>query len=408
MKDLLFLCHRLPYPPNKGDKIRSYHILRHLCASHRVHLVTFIDDENDEQYVEVVKGMCASVHIKRLHPIKTKVKALLGLVFGGSFSDSFYRYRSVQKHVDALIAEHDITSVFCYSTPMAQYVDHYPKLTRCMDFVDMDSYKWKQYAQSHRWPMSLVFATEFKRLLAREKQTAESYNATWFVTPEERALFVKESQCSTADVGFFRNGVDQRYFDAHLKFENPYPANHRAIVFTGAMDYYANADAVTWFANEVFPSLLKLHPDLHFYIVGSKPVERVKALAERHNIHVTGRVPDVRPYLQHAALATAPMRIARGLQNKVLEGLAMGKVVISTAEALEGLQDDPLLQQMKAQTAAQFVQMISTQLQTPLTAQHCVEYIKKHYDWAHNLAVLDVQFGVAQTLATNPQTESRL
>ena len=392
MKDLLFLCHRLPYPPNKGDKIRSYHILKHLCESHRVHLVTFIDDENDEQYIDVVKRLCASVHVKRLHPLKTKIKALLGLVFGGSFSDSFYRYRSVQQHVDALIATHKIDAVFCYSTPMAQYVDQHPTLTRCMDFVDMDSYKWKQYAQSHRWPMSFVFATEFKRLLAREKQTAESYNATWFVTPEERALFIKESQCQTSSLGYFRNGVDQGYFDAHLAFDNPYPLERRAIVFTGAMDYYANADAVVWFADEVFPLLLKQHPELHFYIVGSKPTERVQALAERNNIHVTGRVPDVRPYLQHALLATAPMRIARGLQNKVLEGLAMGKVVISTPEALEGLQDDPLLHQMKAQHASEFVRLIEAQLQNPLDANRCIEYIHKHYDWAHNLAVLDRQF----------------
>lgn len=391
MKDLLLLCHRLPYPPNKGDKIRSYHLLKHLAKQWRVHLVTFIDDENDEQYAETLSDICASIYIQRIAPLPAKIKALFGLVSGGSFSDAFYRYGAVQAEVDRLINTHDIKQAFCYSTPMAQYLTKHPALHCYMDFVDMDSFKWKQYAAQHRVPMSWVFATEFKRLLAREQRIAEQFKASWFVTPEERQLFLNESRQNYPRVGFYRNGVDQQYFDASTAFPSPYSSAQRAIVFTGAMDYYANGDAVLWFADKVWPTLSKQDPSLHFYIVGSKPTDRVRALGKRERITVTGRVPDVRPYLQHAALAIAPMRIARGLQNKVLEALSMGCTVVSTPEALEGLQHDELLDALSAKSAEQFLLRCMSYLRQPLATERCVKYIREHYDWQHNLQAINRQ-----------------
>ena len=391
MKDLLLLCHRLPYPPNKGDKIRSYHLLKFLAERWRIHLVTFIDDDNDEQYRDALRDVCASIHIQRIKPMSAKLRALSGLLLGGTFTDAFYRFAAVQREVNRLIAQHDIRHAFCYSTPMAQYLNAHEGLHRFMDFVDMDSYKWKQYSQSHKPPMSWVFATEFRRLLAREKRIAEQYDACWFVTPEEQALFERESAQQFQRLGFYRNGVDQQYFDATAAFDTPFPAERRAIVFTGAMDYYANADAVQWFADHVLPALRQQDPALHFYIVGSKPAERVQALAKREGITVTGRVPDVRPYLQHAALAVAPMRIARGLQNKVLEGLSMGKAVVSTPEALEGLQHDPLLDELSAGSRADYIGRCQHFLQTPVPAERCLRYIRAHYDWHGNLQPLQAQ-----------------
>ncbi len=389
MKDLLFLCHRLPYPPQKGDKIRSYHVLRHLCRRWRVHLVTFMDDTADAVHRHALDECCASVYIHPIRPWRARGQALAGLLAGGSFSDSFYRYRAVQRRVDELLQQHAIGDVFCFSSPTAQYVDRYPRLRRYMDFVDMDSYKWRQYRETHRPPLSWLFGAEYRRLLARERQVAATFRASWFVTPEERALFLAESGAAQATCGYFRNGVDRTYFDPGLEFASPYAPGERVIVFTGAMDYHANVDAVCWFADEVFPALRERSPALTFCIVGQRPAPRVQALARRVGVQVTGRVADVRPYLRHAALAVAPMHIARGLQNKVLEALAMGRTVVCSPQALEGLAGDALLGQLQATGPDEFVACCERYLATPLPAAGAVAYVAAHYDWERNLAVLD-------------------
>lgn len=347
-RKLLMLVHRIPYPPNKGDKIRSFHLLRHLASRHEVHLGAFVDDPVDWEYRPTLEALCASVHLVALHRLRRRVRSLSGFATGEALSLPYYRSRALQRWVDQTIAEHAITHVVVFSSTMAQYVQgaRHAKLHRVADLCDVDSDKWRQYAQGRKAPSRWIYAREARKLLESERAIAREFDATLFVTQAEAELFRTLAPESAARVGYFDNGVDTEYFDPHGEFESPYRGPEPGatagsatpvVVFTGAMDYWANVDAVEWFVEQIWPRVRARAPQARFFIVGSNPAPAVRALERRDGVHVTGRVPDVRPYLAHADVAVAPLRIARGTQNKVLEALAMARPVVCTHAAASGL-----------------------------------------------------------------------
>ena len=336
MQDFLFLAHRIPYPPNKGDKIRSYHFLKYLTASYNVHLGTFIDDPNDWQYTDKLDAICAETCYLKLNPLQAKIKSLQGLLTGDALSLPYYKSQAMQDWVDKTIKDHAIKKVLIFSSVMAQFINKTHDVEMFVDFVDVDSDKWQQYAKSKKALGAWIYQRESKYLFAHEKKIAEQAKGNFFVSEQEADLFKNLAPEVSEKVTHINNGVDTDYFSPEQSFITPYPTDEDVIVFTGAMDYWANVDAVKWFAEDVFPHIVKNHPTLKFYIVGSRPTKEVAALAN-DNIVVTGAVDDVRPYLAHAKLAVAPLRIARGIQNKVLEAMAMGKYVLVTSAAMEGI-----------------------------------------------------------------------
>ena len=395
MENLLLLIHRMPYPPNKGDKIRSYHLLKHLAQRYRIHLGTFIDDADDWQHVPRVQALCASTHFAALNPKLARVRSL-GALFGNrSLSLDYYRDRGMQAWVKATMQAQQIDRILVFSSPMAQYAEAYPKATRVVDFVDIDSDKWRQYAEKKSWPMSWLYAHEARQLLAYERHVAAQCDASLFVSEPEAQLFRTLAPESAGKIGFFNNGVDTDYFSPDLAYDNPYATGERAIVFTGAMDYWPNIDAVQWFAKEVFTRLAKSAPDLRFYIVGARPTPEVLALAQTSGIVVTGTVPDVRPYLAHAVLAVAPLRIARGIQNKVLEAMAMAKAVVVSPQALEGIEATPGRELLLAEDASRFQQVLAQAIggtggvDIAAIAQAARERVQSAYSWPSKLAPVD-------------------
>jgi sugar transferase (PEP-CTERM/EpsH1 system associated) len=339
MQELLYLVHRMPYPPNKGDKIRSYHILRHLSRQYRVHLGTFVDDEQDWAHADTVKGLCGETCFVKLNPLNARVRSLTGFISNTPLSLPYYRNADMQAWVNNMLDARPIENIVVFSSPMAQYVMNVSRASarRFIDFVDVDSDKWRLYAESKSWPMSWLYRRESRRLLAYERQMASEFDCSAFVSQAEAALFKQLAPETAARVSYFNNGVDGDYFSPHQSFTNPYPEHAQVLVFTGAMDYWANVDAVDWFARSVFPGIRAQAPQLQFYIVGARPAPQVTALAALPGITVTGSVPDVRPFLAHATLSVAPLRIARGIQNKVLEAMAMARTVVASPQAMEGI-----------------------------------------------------------------------
>jgi sugar transferase (PEP-CTERM/EpsH1 system associated) len=334
--DLLFLAHRIPYPPDKGDKIRAWHLLEHLSRRYRVHLGAFVDDPEDWKYCDKVRTICDSTYFAGLHPRRRKLGALSGLLTGDPLTLPYYRHAGLQDWVDTQLRG-GVGRVFTYSSAMARFVMQAGHAHRVMDFVDIDSDKWRQYAKSKVWPLSWLYRREGERLLAWERQVAATFDASLFVSPTEAEDFRQLAPESAERVGYFLNGVDADYFSPERDYPNPYPDQAEAVVFTGAMDYWPNVDAVVWFARDVMPGLRKQRPNLQFAIVGSRPTPQVQALAALPGVRVTGRVEDVRPWLAHARVVVAPLRIARGIQNKVLEGMAMARTLVATPQALEGI-----------------------------------------------------------------------
>jgi len=355
MDDLLYLVHRIPYPPDKGDKIRSYHLLRHLARRYRVHLGAFVDDPEDWRYADVLRSLCASVHLIGIRPALARLGALTGLVSAQALTLGYYRHPGMTAWVRQRLKT-GVRRVVCYSSAMARFVIDTRQVSRVMDFVDMDSDKWRQYAASRPWPLSWLYRREADRLLAWERRVAADFDYSLFVSAQEAADFLRAAPEAAARVGWYGNGVDADYFSPGRGYDNPYPAGSEAIVFTGAMDYWPNVDAVAWFAREVLPRLREARPQVVFYIVGSRPAPEVQALARAPGVQVTGRVPDVRPYLAHARVAVAPIRIARGVQNKVLEAMAMGRNLVVSPQALEGVNAVPGQEVLLADGAAAFAE----------------------------------------------------
>jgi sugar transferase (PEP-CTERM/EpsH1 system associated) len=386
--DLLLLVHRIPYPPNKGDKIRSYHLLQHLAKHYRVHLATFVDDADDWQHLTRVQALCASSYFAPLNPKLARVRSLGALLANRSLSLDYYRDRGLRNWVDATMAQDHIKRIVVFSSAMAQYAEAYPQARRVVDLCDVDSDKWRQYADKKSWPMSMLYRHEAKQLLAYERKTARECDAALLVSEPEAALFRQLAPESAAKIGHFNNGVDTAYFAPESSGENPFPAGKRALVFTGAMDYWPNVDAVSWFAKEILPAVLARHPDTLFAIVGARPSAEVQALAALPNVLVTGTVPDVRPYVGHATVCVAPLRIARGIQNKVLEAMSMAKTVIVSPQALEGIKATPGRDLLLADGAAAFAAAVNAALDAPDTAHGIAarDTVISHYGWAANLA----------------------
>lgn len=385
--DLLFLCHRIPFPPDKGDKIRSLRWLRALSGDYRVHLAAFVDDPADWAYREEVEAMCASCLLVPLNPLAAKLRSLRGLVTGEALSLPYYRDARVTRWLRALDARFDISYVFVYSSAMAQYAlaQAFSGARRVIDFVDVDSDKWRQYAQGMSGPMGWVYAREADRLESFDLDVAHRFDASLFVSPAEADWFRDRLGSGGERVTYVNNGVDASYFDPGLECQTPYPAASPAVVFTGAMDYWANADAVTWFCREVWPLIRADLPRAVFYIVGSRPTPSVQALAS-DDVVVTGRVPDVRPFLSHAAAVVAPMRIARGIQNKVLEGMAMARPVIVSTKGVEGIpaQDrrDLLIAEGPEDFAGQVLKVLRTG--APGLGAAAREFVRRDYAWEDN------------------------
>lgn len=391
MKSLLFLAHRIPYPPNKGDKIRSYNLLKHLATHYRIHLGAFIDDPDDLQHMEALDSLVAERHLVTINPGLRKLMSLRGLLTGEALTVPYYRHGGMRQWVAQQLANPDIKRAFVYSSSMAQYIDNSPaqSLRRLIDFVDIDSDKWRQYAEKQSWPMNVLYRRESRTLLSYEKKIAAAFDVSAFVSEAEAALFRELAGDAGARVTHFDNGVDADYFSPLHDYESPYAPEDKVLVFTGAMDYWANVDAVAWFARHVFEAVRARVPQARFCIVGSRPTQAVRSLEAHPGIDVTGSVPDVRPYLAYAHAAVAPLRIARGVQNKVLEAMAMERPVLATTPAMDGITlsmetglrvtDNPTEQVEAA------VRLLSRDNALASKDAAARDNVIKHYDWGTNV-----------------------
>ena len=302
----------------------------------------------------------------------------------------YYKNAQMQRWVDKTIEENNIEKVFVFSSAMAQFVQKHQNLEIVIDFVDVDSDKWLQYSQKTSWPMNWVYKREAKRLLAYDSEMAKLAKMNLFVSEEESKLFKALVDTEANKISFVNNGVDLEYFNNTEQYQAVYDTSDNIIVFTGAMDYWANVDAVIWFVTEVFPIIRQQCNTAQFYIVGSKPTKDVLKLANHAGVFVTGRVEDIRPYLFFANVVVAPLLIARGIQNKVLEAMAMGKKVVVTPQAIEGINivdEDVYTLQDPFDFANQVLELLEDR-QTGQFVDKNRQYVEKNFSWRASLKSL--------------------
>ncbi|MGO4893914.1 TIGR03087 family PEP-CTERM/XrtA system glycosyltransferase [Flavobacterium sp. W21_SRS_FM6] len=354
---ILFLCHRIPFPPNKGDKITTFNLLIFLSKRYQIHLGCFIDDPFDRQYISELNKYCESFKTVDICARSQSTSGLKAMLFGNAVSTEHYRSSDLEQWTDETINKFDIDKLFVYSSGVAPFIDKdkYRHKTRILDMADIDSDKWRQYAENKPWYTRWIYSREYRILAKFEQKILQDFEAITLITEEEAALFKKMSPGDLRQkIYTLSNGVDTDYFspEANFDFTGITDIKSPCICFTGAMDYWANEDAVVWFCKSVWPLITDEFPNCHFYIVGGKPSNKIKQLESLPGVVVTGRVVDVRPYIANSILAVAPLRIARGVQNKVLEAMSMAKPVVMTSMGQEGIaipseqqdlvQDDPI------------------------------------------------------------------
>jgi sugar transferase (PEP-CTERM/EpsH1 system associated) len=277
---------------------------------------------------------------------------------------------------------------------MASYVNDCAGARMVLDMVDVDSVKWCQYAKGSSGLVRWVYAREGRALLKLERDAARVADAVLFVSPAEADLFTKLAPEAIARTHSVHNGVDVDYFSPVL--DSPNPFGHRAaIVFTGMMDYRPNIDAMNWFVEHVMPGLRGHPKSPELWIVGANPTKAVRAL-NSSDVHVTGRVPDIRPYLRHASAVVAPLRIGRGIQNKVLEAMAMSSAIVATSEAREGLdrcqQGELLIADSPAAFSRALVGILDGDF--PEIGARARARVVRDYQWATSFAILDPLVGL--------------
>lgn len=384
---ILFLTQRVPYPPNKGDKLRSFNEIKYLSRNYQISLVCLTDYEAELQHRQKLLEYCDSVDIVCHSSVRSRFKSLLALFSSRPLTLAHFHSVELQTIVTAKLQNERFDLIFVYCSSMAQYVESVRDIPRVIDYVDVDSEKWHQYARYARFPMNIVYRIECRRMRAWEREIAATFRQGFLVSEKEVDDF-RRLVSPTTLLTPIPNGVNLEAFQPSTEPYEPY-----SIVFTGAMDYFANVDAVIWFIEEILPLIRREISQVKFYVVGSNPTDEVKALADKHpNITVTGFVDRVQPYVQRSAVCVAPMRIARGVQNKILEAMAMGVPVVTTSLGFEGIVADANRDIVISNEPGQFaVQVLNVMRDKEFRAglSHRGRLVvEQHYRWETNLEKL--------------------
>lgn len=381
---ILFLSQRVPYPPNRGDKITTWRLVDRLRRDHEVRCVAFAHDAAD---LKAAADLCEMGIPTTPIPHKERWKKLCSLplfLTKTPLTLGVYGSKELQAKVDELAGWADMA--YAYSSSMGAFLEPHAHLPRVMHLGELDSDKWRQYADGARFPMNLVYRRESTTLLEFERRIAHAFTENVLCTPIEQRIF--EELIPGASSTVLRNGVDLEAFHPA-----PEKAQSENLVFTGVMNYHPNVDGCLWFAKEILPRIRERHPDARFTIVGSHATPEIRALGEQECIHVTGFVDNVTDWVQKAVVAVAPLRIARGIQNKVLEAMACGLPVVGTTSATQGVEGQAGRDYLVADDVTLFVDDVCRLLARPERArelgQNARRFVEQNYNWEAVFGHLD-------------------
>ncbi len=385
--NILFICHRIPFPPNRGGKIRPFQMVRHLQQNHEVTVASLAHTQEEMDAAEGLKDHCHKVIAEVVPNGERWTNAVLALATKHPSSLWYFWSSKLAERIrkEAEQKKFDIIMVHCaFASAYAIGIDAPLKV---LDYGDLDSGKWAEYARDRRFPLSLGYALEAKKLRRYEISVAQHFTRCTATTDGEKVEFHRIGIPRDCDV--IPNGVDFSYFDPRPMA----PAESRKIVFLGRMDYFPNIQGVERFVREMFPRIREAEPNAEFVIVGANPHPKVKRLAEVVGVTVTGSVPDVRPYLDGAALSVAPLYLARGTQNKILECMAMGVPVVSTAEAAKGVRAMPGRDLLVSSDPAEFsdhvVRLLRDANLRKQIADSAMKTARAEHCWTKSMTLLD-------------------
>jgi sugar transferase (PEP-CTERM/EpsH1 system associated) len=385
--NILFLCHHFPYPPDHGARIRAFHFIRHLSQTNSVTVATLAHTQQELIQGQGLKEYCHRV-IAEVIPSRVRWgRALRALYSSTPSSVSYFRSVSLQRQIDDLLASENFDAIIVFCAFMAQYVVAWRGGYRILDYGDIDSAKWRDYSRYKAIPLSWAYAWEAAKLRNYERRIARHFHHCAVISRGELEEFQRFE--TGVPCAIIPNGVDTEYFVYDKRNTN----GGSTIVFLGRMDYFPNVDGISYFVKEIFPLIRQKLPRVELCIVGSDPTKSVRDLVRVPNVSLTGYVPDVRCYLRNAAVSIAPLRIARGTQNKILEAMAMGIPTVATPEAAKGIQGVPgrdfLVAADPKSFANEVIQIIENAPLRKTLAESGRFQIEQVHTWDSSVAILD-------------------
>ena len=383
---ILYLCHRFPYPPRRGGKIRPFNMIKHLSASHEVTVASLARSAAEARDATGIAPYCARYEIAEVrNPIQV-VRMLLRVPTPTPSSMGFFYSRTLARRVHEFLARERFDLIFVHCSSVAQYVAGVPGVPKILDFGDMDSQKWLEYARYKPFPLSPGYWLEGRKLAREERRLAGRFDLCTATTRAEWETL--ESYRTGVATDWFPNGVDNVYFSPV-----PEPYDGDAICFVGRMDYYPNQECMFEFCARTLPLVRARRPNAKLLIVGADPSSAVRKLGDLPGVAVTGSVPDVRPHLRRSALMVAPLNIARGTQNKILEAMASGVPVVTSRVAAGGVDAVAGEHFAVASTPEEHAQAILRILGDPAERRRLAvagrERMLSHHAWDRSMQRLD-------------------
>lgn len=385
--NILYLCHRFPFPPKRGGKIRPFNMIRHLTASgHRVTVCSLARSPQEAEEGRGIAPHCARFEMGQVSdPVQT-LRMVARLPLPTPSSMGYFYSPSLKQRVDRLLSTEKWDLIFVHCSSVAQYVEHVRDVPKILDFGDMDSQKWLEYANYKPFPLSLGYRLEGNKVLAAEKLLARRFDLCTATTCAEWETL--EGYQTGVATDWFPNGVDAEFF---CPSGEPYDPD--TLSFIGRMDYYPNQECMARFCDQIWPVLRARRPQIRLLIIGADPSPAMRKLGELPGVTVTGSVPDVRPFVRQSALMVAPLKIARGTQNKILEAMAMGVPVVTSRIAAGGVDAEPVTHFLVADSAEEYSDAILGVLDNPAERQRLAlagrQRMLSNHAWPHSMERLD-------------------
>jgi sugar transferase (PEP-CTERM/EpsH1 system associated) len=385
--NILYLCHRFPYPPKRGGKIRPFNMIRHLQASgHHVTVCSLARSQAEAEEGRGIAPHCHAFHVATVQEPVQWARMIVRLPVATPSSMGYFYSSELAAKVRELLAVQRFDLIFVHCSSVAQYVAHVQGIPKILDFGDMDSQKWLEYANYKLFPLSLGYTLEGTKMLWAEKRLARRFDLCTATTRAEWETL--DGYGTGAATDWFPNGVDADYFSPT---DEPYDAD--SISFIGRMDYYPNQECMARFCKEVWPQLKARRAGMKLLIVGADPSPEMRALGQLDGVTVTGSVPDVRPYIRSSAMMVAPLAIARGTQNKILEAMAMGVPVVTSRVAAGGVDAHCEEHLIVADGATDITQAILRIAENPVERRRLAvagrQRMLSHHAWPRSMQRLD-------------------
>ena len=384
---ILFVCHRLPYPPKRGGKIRPFNIVKHFTeAGHIVTVASLARSAREAEEGRDLRKHCAEVIVEVIGdwPARLRMVARLPTAVPSSFG--YFHSPELKRRVQRALARESFDMIMVHCSSVAPYVADVAGVAKVLDFGDMDSQKWLLYARHRPLPLAAGYWLEGRKLERTERDLATRFDLCTCTTLAE--LDTLRGYASRGATDWFPNGVDAAFFAPEAG-----DFDRDTICFVGRMDYFPNEQGVLWFCRDVLPLVQKKRPKARMLVVGAAPPRSILALAGHGGIEVTGTVDDVRPFARRAALTVAPLFIARGTQNKILESMAMGVPVVASAAAARGVDAEPGQDLLTGTTAAEFADAVLRILDDPAQRRRLAEAgrqrVLSRHSWTASLERLD-------------------